>query len=313
MKSNQFTVSSDSEEFLSQLAPILVKDPFLFPITENSSDNARKILSKIFWPLMHLRHMLYTEGGITMTQTFADGIRNNTFSRLDFLAWKWRWLTNLFAFHGGPTAKYYDSETHCLVSMVIAELEKMFDDVEYQYLENYLLARARIAGLTQPELNLTIVEQQFLGHLVAYFHRVNILDNRLGKMVYDGYMAFKNEFQDEGNLSDLYQKHFQDEQTVTPTYVPAIINNAYCIFNEKQGEDLLNSIKLSTQFMCTVAANLYALPRHTRIVCMNISKIDVLSKIVEDWRHDHQAFHFVLDSSNSLTAQPQLQMHLSLS
>jgi hypothetical protein len=70
LKENGYTLSNDSEDFLSQLAVILQENNALFPITKSLTTYQVELLQKVFWPNMHLRHMMYTEGGINMTKSF---------------------------------------------------------------------------------------------------------------------------------------------------------------------------------------------------------------------------------------------------
>jgi hypothetical protein len=301
LKKNNIILSNDSEEFLSQLSVELIKNRLLFPLTQNLTDEQLNIIQKMFWPNMHLRHMLYTEGGDSMTKTFVDGILNGTFNEQDFLAWKWRWLTNLFGFQGGPGAKYYNAETHLLVSIIIKELDNTLGQPSHSYLDSYLLKRAEMAGFNKEELCLTTVEQKFLGHLAAYYHQISILTATEGNALYEGYIAFKKEFKDAEVLAKLYDDHRKDMLTITPTYVPAVINNAYLIFKNKFRMDTSEALKNSSLFMCQLLHKLYSLPHDKRISCMTLAKEPNLQRILENWISNHHAYEFELNENFELT------------
>lgn len=311
LKENNIILSNDSEEFLSQLSVVLIQNGSLFPLTKTLTEEQLNIMQKMFWPNMHLRHLLYTEGGDNMTKTFTEGLLDESFNRQNFLAWKWRWLTNLFGFQGGPGAKYYNAETDLLVSVVIKELEKILDQSEHSYLDNYLLSRAEMAGLTKKELGLTTEEQQFLGHLAAYYHQISILTPNQGDSLYEGYITFKSEFKDAEGLPELYKDHRKDMFTTTPTYVPSIINNAYLIFKNKFNMETSEALKKSSLFMCQLLQKLYSLPHDKKISCMNLAKESNLLGTLDKWLSNHQAYEFELNENFELKEKEVSQLKLT--
>lgn len=313
LKTAGHVLSNDSEEFLTQLVPLLKENNSVFPLTKNLTLDQLDLLQKVYWPNMHFRHMLYTEGGDNMTKTFSDGVIKGNFNKQDFFAWKWRWLTNIFGFQGGPGAKYYDAQTHFLTAAVNAELEKVLADGSYSYLDHYLLKRAELAGLNDETFSLSQPEKKLLGHLAAYCHQINILTPDLGKMMYAGYTEFKKEFEDAGKLATLYQSQRNDEAAVTPTYVPAVINNAYLTFKNKFKMDEAESLKNATQFMCQALRELLAFPHDKRISCMNLAKETSMQAILEKWISNHHAFDFKLNENFELTAEESPTVKLSIS
>lgn len=300
LKKTNGVMAEDSEDFLTQFAEVTQSNE-VFPLTKNLTPAQIALLQKVYWQTMHFRHMLYTEGSNNMTKTFSDGIKSGKFIRKDFQIWKWRWLTNSFGFSAGPGATYYDKNTHQLVMLVLNHLEKLFENVDYVYLDHYLLERASLAGLTHADLHLTIDEQQFLAHLAAYCNRINVITPELGHMIYEGYAAFKIESHDVEEVAKQYTLFRYNKEAVTPTYVPAIMNNAFIVFrgilfDEKQ------ALKQASQFMCQVLKTLYALPLDKRISCFDISQEAVLKPILQEWHNDHHAFNFGVDESGSLIA-----------
>ncbi len=302
LKDNGHNLSEDSEEFLSQLIPVLSKNNSLLSLTKPLTSIQLNILQKMFWPSMHFRHMLYTEGGENMTTSFSDGILSGEFDREAFIAWKWRWLTNLFGFQGDKGAKYYDAQTHFLAQTVITELQKILDDPTYSYLDNYLLKRAELAGFNDA-LDLSKAEQQLLGHLAAYLNRINVLSAETGKMIYDGYIKFNQAFDGQKKLAALYETHRKDRAAVTPTYVPAIINNTYHIFKNKLEMNEAEALKNASQFMCQLLLELYALPHTERVACMRLAQEANLQDVLNKWLSDHHSLVFRLNEKFELIAE----------
>lgn len=303
LKEKSIYLSADSEVFLSQLPDVLIENPLLFPITCHLGMEQIMLLKKAFWPNMHLRHMLYTEGGDNMTKTFVEGVLNQELTRKDFLVWKWRWLSNLFGFEGGLGAKYFDQNTYFLVSTVMGELDKLFAQSTHVFLDNYLLKRARLAGFTEESLELTINEQQLLGHVAAYCHQILVLSPNEGLALYEAYMLFKKEFHHGEILASLYADHRRDRLSLTPTYVPAVINNAYLIFKNKFHMIPHEALKNAALFMFQLLNHLYALPRDKQISCMKLAKESHLHEILEKWILHRHTYEFELTDNFELNVR----------
>ena len=231
----------------------------------------------------------------------------------DFLAWKWRWLTNLFGFQIGAGAKYYDAEADLIASTVIKELEHVLEQAGYSYLDNYLLKRAEMAGLNHSSLSVS--EQQFLGHLAAYYHQISILTTAKGAPIYEAYMTFKRDVQDAELLAKRYEDHRKDMSTVTPTYVPAIINNAYLKFIDQKNifkMETPDALNHSSLFMCQILQQLYSLPRDQRTSCKNLATEPNLLGVLEKWNSNHHAYEFELDQKSyelKVNEVPQKQLN----
>lgn len=295
LKNTGITLSNDAEEFLSQFSLVAKEDRKIFPITSQLNIKQLDLLRKLYWPNMHLRHMLYTEGGEAMTISYKDGITVGDFNSSDFIAWKWRWLTNLFGFQSGPGAKYYDFTTHMLTSYVLTHLEKMLKEPTYSYLENYLATRAQLAGLNISH-HLNLDEQNLLAHIAAYYHRINILTPQLGNSLVDAY----REFHDNGLLAKKYEQIRKDLSTVTPTYLPAVINNAFDIFNKKLNVD--DSIKNSCLFMLQLLQQIYALSQNVRISCMKLADKKILEPMLDQWLKNKDSIEFKLNEKFEIQA-----------
>ncbi len=305
LKKHEYTLSTDSEEFLSQFASAISLNEELSAeceATKALTVSQRQLFPKMFWLNMHFRHMLYTEGGDSMTKTFSDAVAKGDFSKQDFLAWKWRWLTNLFGFQSGPAAKYYDSNLHFLAATIVVELEKILTDAHYSYLDHYLLKRAELAGFNED----VKTEQQLLGHIAAYCNQVNVITPGLGKAILAGYNAYKAEFNDSGELALAYTSQRKDMAAITPTYVPAVINSAYVVFKTKFNMTETDSLKHASQFTCQVLSGLYALPHDKRISCMNLAKEANLQVILAKWLENHRSFEFAMNDACELVAKERM-------
>ena len=298
-------VNDDSEIFLSDLAIYLKNDKALFPITSDLTNQQIALLQKIYWPCMHLRHMIYTEGNESMVTTFKEGINNGKFSAEDFVAWKWRWLINLMGFQSGPGAKNYDIETHTLAHIVITSLNKISSDTNQIFLDSYLDKRAEIAGFTAPDLQLTHAEQNLLAHIAAYFNSKKILNKETGFAIYQGYKKFLQQSNSNANnLADLYADYYQNSAAITPTYVPAIINTAYDIFLEKFKDDkmvLAMALTAATQFMCDFLSQLYLLPFDKLISCMQLAQKNKLEPLLNEWL-EYKNLTITLDNKLAVVA-----------
>jgi len=233
-------------------------------------------------------------------------VQSGKFTQQDFVLWKWRWRTNTFGFQGGPGAKYYDRETHLLSEIVFNLLEKIFADPTYSYLDNYLQKRAELAGLNDVAFNLNLAEQQLLGHIAANFHRVNVLSHNTGKIIFAAYVEFKKECVDGNKLAAQYEAIRKNDKAITPTYVTAVLTNAYLFFSNKMSSG--ESLKRATEFICQFFSAFYTLSPEKKISCMNFSKKS-LQGVLEKWESDRHAFHFKLNDQSELIAEeaPKLQ------
>jgi hypothetical protein len=298
---------NDSEEFLTRLADVL-QDPAarqLLPIAKTLTPAQAAVLKKIYWPNMHLRHMLQTEGGDNMTATFNKGIADGEFSQADYLAWKWRWLTVSFGFSAGSGAKYYDKNVHMLTMMVTSELEKSFSiNPQYSYLDGYLIKRAELAGLDDDSEKV----RYFLGHLAAYSNQVQIIDYDSGAIVRSGYELYRIETGDHGALAESYHRVRKNLLTVTPTYVTSVYSTAYAILYQQHIDDKRDApvakilaLKASTQFMCYVFAALFSNSCENRISMYALAQRSALAPILKDWQIDTNVFEFKLNQQFEMT------------
>ena len=297
----------DSEIFLSELAVILQQNKKLIPVASVLSSAQVELFLKMYWPRLHLRQLKFTEGGINMTDSYLEGLKSSTFKKADFTVWKWRWLVNLFGFINAPGAKYYNDETHALSQLVINRLLDMMDGkTDENFLDVYLADRAELAGFTAKSL--PIVEQQLLAHLAAYFNQVNIVSSEKGGFVYQGYIMFKTS-RDHSSLADAYHAHRQNKNAVTPTYMPAVLNNAYLVLKEKFGKHEVEAIKLSVCFTCQCLAQVYAFSPEQYISLREFSQRPNLNAVLELWLEnaDQLSLHLQEEGEIACSSRPSLR------
>ena len=303
-------LSTDTEEFLTQISKLLAypKLRALLPIASSLTDDQAVLLSKVYWPNTHLRHMLQTEGGDNMTASFNKGIAEGLFSREDFPAWKWRWLTTSFGFQAGKAAKYYDQNVHVLTKMVTSELEKSFTHgTDYSFVDGYLLNRAQLAGLN---IEASLAEGYFLGHLAAFSNQVQIVDENTGAIIRSAYEAYKIEINAGSDLAETYHAARKNLNAVTPTYVTSVYSNAYAVHykqlttkNEMSPEAAkIVALKYSTIFICQLMASLYQNSLEQRISMQEFSRVANLERIYIAWLANIKAWEFKINTNNEMTA-----------
>lgn len=286
----------DSEIFLSQLASLICEGAVELPLTEQASPETKQHLKTLFYPGMHFRHMLFTEGGVAMFKTFREGVASKTFTQDMLNAWSWRWVTNLFGFQLGKGAKMYTDSMHSIVTNLQFDLDELFKNADTDILHSYLAGRAMLAGLDLAHGK--IVDEnlkKFYGHLAAMFHVITIDSvSGLGEAIVAGYEAFKENAPDADELKDLYLKRISNSEMITPTYVPAILNNAYEVFLS-QGETKDNAVKLAVEFAChTFLALEQALDQNPQqlISCMELAQKNNIESLTTAWKDNKNAFRF---------------------
>ncbi len=315
----RYNLSNDSEEFLTQLADLLNKEDIkhLLPITQELTETQLQLLRKIYWPKMHLRGMVQTEGYDNITANFHQGIASGEFSHADFKAWKWRWITTSCGFAAGSGAKYYDTNIHFLTMLVSRELGKSFTTPN-AYLDGYLLDRARLAGLTNKMLYPN--EKYLLGHMVAFSNKVHILNPEQGDIVFHAYREYRGESQDEGTLATVYENIRKKPEAVAATYVTSVYSNSYDILCNEQIAGGARSVdasaaalKESTLFMFYLLAKLYDLPCEKRASMQKLAMITTLKPILAAWKKDHQSLELTINEQSEIVAQNKVVSHQHIS
>jgi hypothetical protein len=315
--------SNDSEEFLTQLAGWLDTDDqvkSLFPIAHDLTSKQTRLLTKMYWPNTHLRHMLQTEGGDNMTASFKQGIKDGSFTIDDFAVLKWRWMTVAFGFAAGSGAKYYNADIHYLTQTVNTELEEIlylphltgtvlehsFPNENSSFLDGYLLKRAEKAGLRNGHASL--LEKYFFGHLAAFSNQVHILNDDLGTIVFDAYIKSQEEMLHQGiggaSLAAHYDRIRRNPDAVTPTYVTSVYSTAYdLLYNQRvqlgeSPEDARDAALFeSTQFICYVLVELYQCDPTRRISLQAVAQKPEVTPLLTAWQENHNSLDFDLNEN----------------
>ncbi len=292
----------DSEMFLSTLAGMIHRGEIQLPLTDAASPETKKYLTALFYPGMHFRQMLFTEGGTGMFEFLRAGIRSGAVKQEGFYAWQWRWLTNLFGFQLGRGAKIYNDSMHSICVDFISDLDELFKEPSKDILQTHLCGCAFRAGLEL--INGKLVNdnlKKFYGHLTAMFHTILIDSRELGKPIAAGYEAFKAKYQQDANqLQDLYIARIANLESTTPTYVPAILNNAYDHFF-KETNSVSEAIQLAVEFSCDAFLALekaLALNPKQLISCLEISQRSNLDNLLTSWKENKNSFVFGVGEEN---------------
>ena len=306
----EFNLSKDSEEFLTQLSELLVKQNIkhLIPLLRSFDEDSLQLLRKIYWPKMHLRAMIQTEGFDNITANFTAGILAGEFTQTDFTAWKWRWITASCGFRLGGGAIYYDTNIHFLTTMVLHSLARNFQVPDKSYLEEYLLDRARLAGISKPKFQYEEIEYQLLGHMAAFSNQVHIVTLEKGALIMQAYNDYCTDSKDESSLAQNYCIS-RKTKTIAPTYATSVYSNFYDISYKEQIKAGFNprvaatsALYQSTLFMFYLFADLYRLTLDNRISLERLSKTDYLATVFPAWQEDNNCVSFTLNEQLELIA-----------
>ena len=191
---------------------------------------------------------------------------------------------------------------HSIAINLKLDLDELFKNQDADILQSYLSSRAMRAGLDL--VNGKMVDEnlkKFYGHLAAMFHVIMIDDAAgLGAAMVAGYEAFKQKHQDASQLQDLYIARITNIESTTPTYVPAILNNAYAyFFNETNS--VTDAIQLAVEFSCDAFLALeqaLALNPKQLISCLEISQRNNLDNLLAAWKDNKSALVFGVGEEN---------------
>lgn len=317
------SISNDGEEFISQFAVLASIYPNLTPITKTFSSEQNALLSKAFWPNLHMRWLYSSEGANNMTSSLAQGIRENRFNQhTDLPVWTWRWRLNIAGFQGGPSAKFYDRASHQLIQLMLTELNFLFNNTNHPFLSNYLINNFHETRIVDEQL--CGADKAFLGHLIsyfAYFHRIDIFHPENATALLTGYKSFIAAPSDQQLIHD-YDNACRNVLAITPTYVPGVLDTALGLFKshldavtsnaatdhhpllpdkldmarlfDEHTENISPAIFLTTQFMCQFSATLYSQFLNQRVSCMKLAQIANLKPVVETWIKNSNTISFEL-------------------
>jgi hypothetical protein len=303
-----YQLSNDSEEFLTQLSDLLIHQDVkhLIPVLSNFDSDCLQLLRKIYWPRMHLRAMIQTEGFDNITAEFCAGIRSGEFTQADFIVWKWRWITATCGFRLGGGAKYYDSVIHVLTTLVLHKLAKSFQTPDACYLDAYLEDRAQMAGITSSKFQYDKSECQLLGHMAAFSNHVHILSMDQGRIVLQAYSDYCTEAKDDCSLAQNYLLS-RNTKAVAPTYVTSVYSNFYAISYKEQiiagpppESASKSALYESSLFMFHLFSDLYRLSLDKRVSLEKLSNVEYLNNIFHTWQDDRHSFHFVVNDQLDL-------------
>ena len=201
--------TNDSEKFLTV---VMQQCPNIFPIRNALDKSSQPILPLLYLQDTHARHMLYTEGGDNMFQSLRKKIKDKHISKSAYEAWWCRWLINIAGFRGHeqPEGSLYLTEpTATTLFLLKKELDKLWENPEYDVLSGYLEERAKQLG----------VSNLYLAHLGAMMRIYKPKEGREVQAWFESLSILQQK-----NYTDKYQE-FRNKTQITPTYEPAIIDN----------------------------------------------------------------------------------------
>lgn len=208
---------------LGFLASTLRKEENIYPLVAKITQNnvaAKKLLYILFPPQTNFRHMLYTEGGISMFTYLRTMIVHGFIDKSGLDLWYAHWIINIAGFRGhiNQSGSLYLREP---VSQAIQNLKsyiyEMLDYPNFNPLLPYLKYRARILGLE----NLPEDDKLFVTHLACLLRLYNVAE---GKKLYEAVMQVplsKRNFVQKYFVSGLH-----DSSQMYHMYLPALFGNA---------------------------------------------------------------------------------------
>lgn len=312
------TPPDDSEVFQTLMAKVAATEPQRFPLTANMSWEQLALLEKAFWPDLHFRHMLYMEGSIRMTLPFTEALKRGELDERGLWAWKWRWLTNLFGFKGGPGARYFNEETFEFVNDQIDQLQHLLRYPDDAWMEARLDAVYRDTFKVQervmpaPEPPLFVSEKRFLALLSLHLHSVPLLhhkdlttDDTLVRAGYcsalvEGYRRCKERTGKQ--VAWLSVGFRQDPQALTPTYVPAVLNGVFYLLRKVHQLPMEEAIRETADFSSQFFAKFYLSDFRSRISCRTLSDTGedgMLVNLLSAWMEDPNQVDFEVDENGN--------------
>ncbi len=139
----------DTVQFLAFTAP---HANTIYPLARahtKTHPQTEKLLTVLFQPDSHFRHMLYVEGGVGMYKNISRQIQNKQLTAAGLNLWYAGWVANITGFRGhiAPNGSLYlDEHTFQSMQRLKAGLDRMLQEPGYAPLADYLAWRAERLG-----------------------------------------------------------------------------------------------------------------------------------------------------------------------
>lgn len=202
---------SNSLEFL---ADTLRADVNIYPLISQN-----KLLYVLFPPQTNFRHMLYTEGGVSMFKYLRTMIQHQYLDQVKMDLWYAYWIVNIAGFRGHVNydgSVYLNEPVFQAMTKLKNLLDEMLDTPNANPLVAYLEYRADLLGFT----NLPPNEKLLLAHLGSMLRLYTIDD---GRELSAGYAKVADEYKKKLHAS-FYAGLVDYEQPAT-THAPALFGN----------------------------------------------------------------------------------------
>lgn len=215
-------IDNSANDNLAFLTTTVRIEEDIYPLIKQiSSDHqmAKKMLYILFPPQTNFRHMLYTEGGVSMFKYLRSMINHQYLSAEEMNLWYAHWVINISGFRGHVS---HDGSLY-LTEPVFQSMDKLFvltkemlQIPNFNPLIPYLEYRADLLGYN------TLPDEQrlFLAHLGAMLRFYN---SEQGKKLYDAFYKLPASLRKE--LQSQYFRDMNDYQSNAATYFPALLNN----------------------------------------------------------------------------------------
>lgn len=214
---------------LDFLADTLRADINIYPlISEN------KLLYILFPPQTNFRHMLYTEGGISMLKYLRTMIQHQYLDQAKMDLWYAYWIVNIAGFRGHVSyagSVYLNEPVFQAMTKLKKLLDEMIEAPNANPLVAYLEYRADLLGFT----NLPQKDKLLLAHLGCLLRLYTIEE---GQDLLAGYTKVADEYKKKLHAS-FYAGLVDYEQPAT-THAPALFGNVLHML----GGDIQRTVKL---------------------------------------------------------------------
>lgn len=171
----------------------------------------QKLLNIMFLPQTNMRHMLHTEGGISMFRVLREAFKQNYINPHELDVWFAYWIVNIAGYQGhidGRGALYLNESFYNCLAFMIDNILAMYKTPNYDPLTPYLKFRADQLGIGYEHLGVV--------HLACLMKMNN---TRMGDEILTAFLSLPSDLKLEFN--NLFVESLTNYEQITATYAPA--------------------------------------------------------------------------------------------
>ena len=270
-------IPNDSIDFLSYTVNNNMK---MYPLLRRYLDNNpdKSFLFKVtLSSKMHLRHMIFTEGGIGMFKYLREKIKYQAITKKELNFWYCFWMMNIAGFHGHLDPKgslMLNENIFQSANILNYHMEKMFKEPNHNPIIPYLLYRADLLYFDKQKLS-----QQDTLILATLAAVMRVYDSERGKELVQG--LFNLTKQEKNFIYSELNFLFNRYEETTPSYAPAFFLNCHSYLNN----NLQKTVELITPLYGKIIQKYRELEEKnkispsTRLSFYNISKKESIQRI----------------------------------